>query len=77
MGFPRGCHKFYVFGIFDIDQQMYLRADLTFDICKKLGWDHAPIIKHQTTLNDFAKNIDEHDLVEMLVPTTNPLVWEP
>ncbi|CAJ2505836.1 Uu.00g132300.m01.CDS01 [Anthostomella pinea] len=59
MGFPRGSHKFYVFGIFDIDQQMYLRADLTFDICKKLGWDHAPIIKHRTTLNDFAKDIDD------------------
>ncbi|KAI1211159.1 RNA ligase-domain-containing protein [Annulohypoxylon truncatum] len=61
IGFEPDQHVFFVFGIFSIDDQEYLRPEEVKDICDKLGWDHVPIICSSTMLSTFADNI--HDLL--------------
>jgi RNA ligase (TIGR02306 family) len=59
MGFPVGEHRFYVFDIYDIDKQKYFPPLFTRNICREMGWDHAPIINDGIYLNQFANGLDD------------------
>ncbi|KAI8625962.1 RNA ligase, DRB0094 family [Xylariaceae sp. FL1651] len=59
MGFPSGKHHFYVFDIYDIDKQAYLRPKTVVRSCMEAHWDHVPIILHHIKLSTFAKDIED------------------
>ncbi|KAI0887718.1 RNA ligase-domain-containing protein [Annulohypoxylon maeteangense] len=61
IGFEPGEHIFFVFGIFDIDNQEDLRPETVKDICDRLGWEHVPIISDRIKLSAFANDV--HDLL--------------
>ncbi|KAI1880571.1 hypothetical protein JX265_000811 [Neoarthrinium moseri] len=58
MQFHKGQHRFFAFGIYDIDKQKWLHPQQTFQICKSLHIDHVPVITRKK-LNHFAKDTDE------------------
>ncbi|OTA52743.1 RNA ligase, DRB0094 family [Hypoxylon sp. EC38] len=58
-GFAPGEHRFYVFDIFDIDKQRYLRPDQVTNICSKLDWGHVPVLYNNIKLSAFADNIED------------------
>ncbi|KAK8069885.1 DRB0094 family RNA ligase [Apiospora phragmitis] len=45
MGFAEGQHRFYVFGIYDIDRTAWMSADKAFSLCRQLNLTHAPVEK--------------------------------
>jgi len=47
--YKRGQQEFYVFDIFDIDEQRYLNPDERWKITEKLELNHVPLIQHCTT----------------------------
>ncbi|KAI4866002.1 RNA ligase-domain-containing protein [Hypoxylon rubiginosum] len=59
MGFGPGEHKFYVFDIYDIDNQQRMQPSQVASICSRLGWDHAPIISNGMKLSAFARDVDD------------------
>ncbi|KAK7931215.1 hypothetical protein PG985_001927 [Apiospora marii] len=58
MGFAEGQHRFYVFGIYDIDRAAWMSADKAFDLCKQLNLTHAPVVG-RLRLSSFATSLDE------------------
>ncbi|KAI1451669.1 RNA ligase-domain-containing protein [Annulohypoxylon moriforme] len=59
IGFEPGEHVFFVFSIFDIDNQEDLRPEIVKDICHRLGWEHVPIVSDSIKLSTFADDIDD------------------
>lgn len=57
MGFKKGQHHFYVFGIYDIDKQRWLPPIKMIQVCKTLKLDHAPVVA-QGKLQDLATDVD-------------------
>ncbi|KAK8045444.1 hypothetical protein PG993_005468 [Apiospora rasikravindrae] len=58
MGFAEGQHRFYVFGIYDIDRDAWMSADKAFGLCKQLNLTHAPVVGRMK-LSNFAQSLDE------------------
>jgi hypothetical protein len=58
MGFKKGKHHFYAFGIYDIDNQCWLPPAKTVEICQELNIDHAPVIACGR-LRDFASDMGD------------------
>ncbi|KAK8085394.1 hypothetical protein PG997_006665 [Apiospora hydei] len=58
MGFGEGKHRFYVFGIYDIDRDSWMSADKAFGLCKQLNLTHAPVLGRMK-LSNFAQSLDE------------------
>ncbi|KAK8120883.1 hypothetical protein PG999_005003 [Apiospora kogelbergensis] len=58
MGFAEGEHRFYVFGIYDIDRAAWMNANKAFGLCKELNLTHAPVLGRMK-LSNFASSIDE------------------
>ncbi|KAI1764993.1 RNA ligase-domain-containing protein [Hypoxylon sp. FL1150] len=59
MGFGPDEHKFYVFGIYDIDKQQRMRPHQVTSICSRLSWDRAPVIADRIKLSSFAHDVDD------------------
>lgn len=57
MKFPNGEYRFFVFGIWDIDNQQHLPVKTVEGICKRLEIAHVPVIGY-FKLEGFAKNLD-------------------
>lgn len=50
-------HRFYVFAIFDIEQQKYLIGEDRFSICSAMKLDHVPVLHTKFNI-DWLMNID-------------------
>ncbi|RYP66949.1 hypothetical protein DL771_007523 [Monosporascus sp. 5C6A] len=59
IGFAPGEHHFYVFDIYDIDRQKWMKPNRVSNFCKKLKMDHVPIVGKDVKLSSFATNIDD------------------
>jgi RNA ligase (TIGR02306 family) len=57
-GFPEGHHDFYVYNVFDIDQQLYLPPAQARQLVADLGLNYVPY-KGTFKLNDIAKSVAE------------------
>ncbi|RYP93124.1 hypothetical protein DL770_000781 [Monosporascus sp. CRB-9-2] len=59
MGFAPGEHHFYVFDIYDIDRQKWMKPTRVSNFCKKLKMDHVPVVGKDVRLSSFAAGMDD------------------
>jgi RNA ligase (TIGR02306 family) len=58
MGYAEGEHEFFVFAMFDIDDQKYLPGDVVEQLCRELKTPHTPVIGYKK-LGEFADNLED------------------
>ncbi|RYO91207.1 hypothetical protein DL764_008313 [Monosporascus ibericus] len=59
MGFAPGEHHFYVFDIYDIDRQKWMKPTRVSNFCKKLKMDHVPVVGKDVKLSSFVTDIED------------------
>jgi len=52
-------NEFYVYDMFDIEQQRYLHPMWTKSLCDEFGLNHVPIVHESILLKDYAKDREE------------------
>ena len=59
--------EYYVYDIFDIDKQEYLKPSLARVITAQLGFKYVPVIRENVRLSDIYEGTDSRELVDAIL----------